>query len=225
MRKNLFFLLVFLSLIVTTSCYNSDSRSKMTKEQEDSIAQVNRESTRVADSIARINRIIADSIAKVDEAKKQAVIQKAKKNFRYKNDEFENRSWVFHNTTPRYTNRNSVHLYFQQNSDGSVSNLRFRVQYENEDWLFIDNIIFNIDGENETFIPDRMERDNDSRIWEWCDEPASLNKGLIVKIANAKKVKLKLNGRQYYDTRTMNSGQIKAFKETLDFYYALGGSL
>ena len=56
-------------------------------------------------------------------------------------------------------------------------------------------MIFNIDGDNVTFIPNDVERDNDyGRIWEWSDEPASLESSLVEKIANAKSVKVKFNG-------------------------------
>lgn len=85
-------------------------------------------------------------------------------------------------------------------------------------------MIFNIDGENTTFIPDDMETDcgYGGRIWEWCDESASLNKELVEKIAKANKVKVKFNGRKYYDTKTMSSNELQAFKDTYEYYKLLG---
>lgn len=83
---------------------------------------------------------------------------------------------VKHKNEPKYRNQNGVYLYFQVDQNGKPENLRFCIQYEDDDWLFIRNMIFNIDGENITFIPNDMETDcgNGGRIWEWCDEPASL---------------------------------------------------
>lgn len=180
----------------------------------------------MADSIAAIEKAKADSIARINAKEKEERIAKISKNFREKKDEFSDFAWVEHKTTTPYRNRNSIHLSFQKDNSGNVQNLRFVIQYEADDWLFIRNMIFNIDGDNVTFIPNDMERDNDyGRIWEWSDEPASLESSLVEKIANAKSVKVKFNGDQYYDTRTMSSKQIEAFKQTLDYYKALGGSL
>ena len=117
--------------------------------------------------------------------------------------------------------------------DGEPRMLRFVFQYHSDDWLFIENMIFNIDGENITIIPD-METDcgNGGKIWEWCDEAVvggnceySVKEKLIAKIANAKSVKVKLNGSQYYDTRTLTAEQIKSIRDTYEYYKALGAKL
>ena len=146
--------------------------------------------------------------------------------FVFKQDEFDEygRTWVHSKTEAKYRNQNAYYCYFQINSDKSVSNFRFVIQYESDDWLFIENCIFNIDGDNIRFTPSKMERDNDSRIWEWCDEKLhGSDVELIRKIATAKSVKVKLNGKQYYDTRTIKEREIKAIKNTLYYYELLGG--
>lgn len=210
-------------LVGCFSCTNRASKAELTQEQIDSIARVKQDSIRVADSIATVQRQIADSIAQVRQKEKAEMLSKLSKKFRFKDDEFGDRTWVYHNSTPKYTNRNSIHLYFQKDKNNQASNLRFRVQYESGNWLFIRNMIFNIDGENITFVPDDMETDcgYGGRIWEWCDESASYNSDLVSKIANAKTVKVKFNGRQYYDTKTMSAKELQAFKETYDYYNAL----
>lgn len=59
---------------------------------------------------------------------------------------------------------------------------------------------------------------------EWCDESIdSKYEFLISAIANAKNVKVKFQGDQYYDVRTLSSEEIKYIKKTYDFYLALGG--
>lgn len=181
------------------------------------------EEKRIADSIEAVQKHIADSIAEVKKLEKEKELQKLSKKFRVQTDEFDDRKWVYHQSTPKYTNRNSIHLYFQEDNYGNPSNLRFRVQYESDEWLFIRNMIFNIDGENITFVPDKMETDcgYGGRIWEWCDEAASLNMELVRKIANANKVKVKFNGRQYYDTKTMSSSELQAFKDVYQYYNLL----
>ena len=204
------------------SCGNSTSdRAYLTQTQLDSIERVRVDSIHIADSIAAIQKLIADSIASVEREASLAKLNNLSKNFVEKKDEFSEYSWVKHKNSPKYRNQNGVYLSFQKTANGSSTNLRFVIQYEDDDWLFIRNIIFNIDGENITFIPDDMQRDHDSRIWEWSDESAEYSMDLISKIANAKSVKLKLNGQQYYDTRSMSPSAIKAFKETLEYYNAL----
>lgn len=207
---------IMLSFVSSSCSSETNSKIELTQEQKDSIQKAIKDSIRISDSISLERK-----------KEKEATIAKLSKNFRISKDEFSDYSWIYHKSTPEYTNINSIHLYFKKDSDGSVSNLRFRIQYEGESWLFVENIIFNIDGENVTFIPGEMERDcgNGGRIWEWCDESASLNTSLIKEIANAKKVKMKLNGSQYYDTRTISDKQLKGIKETLEYYEALGGSL
>lgn len=225
MRKLLYISLLSSIVLCMQGCGGNGSTA-LTKEQQDSLAIAKADSIRMADSIAAIEKTKADSIARINAKEKEERIAKLSNNFREQKDEFSDFAWVEHKTTTPYRNSNSIHLSFQKDGNGNVQNLRFVIQYEADDWLFIRNMIFNIDGDNVTFIPNNMERDNNyGRIWEWSDEPASLESSLIEKIANAKSVKVKFNGDQYYDTRTMSSKQIEAFKQTLDYYKALGGSI
>lgn len=225
MKTLAYLIFAIITISCCFSCSNTASNQELTQEQQDSIAKIKQDSIHFADSIAAIEKFRADSIAAAKQKEKEETIAKLSKKFRFTEDEFGDRTWVYHTTTPKYTNRNSIHLYFQKDNNGHVSNLRFRVQYESGDWLFIKNMIFNIDGENMQFIPDDMETDcgYGGRIWEWCDESAAYNQELINKIANAKTVKVKFNGRQYYDTKTMSSKELQAFKETLKYYKALDG--
>ena len=130
-------------------------------------------------------------------------------------------------TAPKSVNRNGVYCYFVM-YEGKPVTLRFRYQYYSDEWLFIESMIFNIDGENITIIPD-MDTDcgDGGKIWEWCDEAViggnSVDEKFIAKIANAKSVKVKMNGSQYYDTRVLTAEQIKSIKDTYEYYKALGG--
>jgi hypothetical protein len=165
-----------------------------------------------------------------DEKEKKIFIDtlKAKelsKHFTEKKDEFSDVKWVEPKTRPKYTNQNGYCMYFAI-ENGVADNPRFLIQYESDDWLFIQYIIFNVDGENITFTPKNMDTDcgNGGRIWEWCDESAMNLESLIKKIAYAKSVKLKLVGKQYYDTKTMSIKQIQHFKYSYEYYKAMGGT-
>ncbi len=145
--------------------------------------------------------------------------------FTEKKDEFSDIKWIEPKTRPKYTNQNGYCMYFAI-ENGVAVNPRFLIQYEDDDWLFIKYMIFNIDGENITFIPQNMETDcgNGGRIWEWCDESAKNYEELIKKIAYAKSVKIKMNGTQYYDIKIMSAKQIQYFKYSYEYYKALGGT-
>lgn len=166
-----------------------------------------------ADSIAEaINKKERDSVAKI-----------LKPKFRISKDEFEEAAFVRHNTSPKYVNYNGVFFYFEKTAD-LASNLRLKIQYASDDWLFIEHYIFNIDGENVTVFPSNVERDHSSGdIYEWADISYGTNTGLFHKLKEAKVVKIKFSGKQYYDTKTLSNSQIKALKETFQYYKALGG--
>lgn len=208
-------LIIVLTLIVDSLiCYSkTTAKCEVVLEQKDSIVAIKRDSDMLADSIATIKQ------------KKEETIANLCKRFRYKEDEFENITWVHHITTPQYVNYNSIYLYFQKDKDGKASNLRFRVQYEGKSWLFIKNMIFNIDGDNFQIFTSDMKRDCGAggSIWEWYDESYNYREDLIERIAQAKVVKVKFNGSKYYNIKTMSPEEIQAFKETLEYYKALDG--
>ncbi|MEE1001676.1 MAG: hypothetical protein U0L37_06950 [Bacteroidales bacterium] len=182
---------------------------------------------RLSDSIAKVEAIKEEEKVKEEKLKNDSIINVSEKLFTKKYDEFKNIYWIKPKNSPKYVNMNGCYCYFQMNQDSTVSNFRFVFQYFAADWLFIDRMIFNIDGENTTIIPD-MNTDHDGNIWEWCDvsvdKYSSTNESFILKLANAKSVKVKLIGdNNYYKIKTLSEQQIKSIKETYNYYKALGG--
>lgn len=213
MEKNFLFLA---ALLLLSSCSGPSKNAERMKFVQDSIARAEF----VRDSIARVE-FVKDSIEKVEHNK--AVIAKCEPKFTHKKDEFSDVVWVTPKSAPKYRNMNGVYCYFAT-ENGIAKNFRFVFQYHSDEWLFIHNMIFNIDGENITISPS-METDcgYGGKIWEWCDVPAVLYSEVVTKIANSNSVKVKMNGRQYYDTRTLSSSQIASIKETYEYFLALGG--
>lgn len=161
--------------------------------------------------------------AAVDSAKINALA----KFFRIGEDEFsnENRKWYKPKSSPVYTAANGIYCYFHTDN-GVPGNLRFRLQYYSDDWLFFSRVQFSIDGKAYEYSPSDTETDsgNGGYIWEWFDEPVrGSDKELINALANAKSAKMKLIGRQYYNIKTISKDQINAFKNTIELYQALGG--
>lgn len=215
------YLIVTVAFIAGVLMFNSCGGNEQAKSEK---ARIEAERAMfVADSIAKEHARI-DSLNLL-------TIERCKPLFIEKNDEFSDYTWVKPKSAPKYRNRNGIYCYFAT-KNGSASNFRFVFQYYGGDWLFIQNMVFNIDGENIIIIPSNMETDCNLSIWEWCDELVqsgnatySINEEFISKIANAKSVKVKLNGRKYYDTRTLTSSQIKSIKDTYEYFKALGGKI
>lgn len=161
--------------------------------------------------------------AKIDSTK----IKELKQFFRVRKDEFSTtgKTWYEPKSAPSYTNRNGLYCYFQTEND-MPSNLRFRMQYYSDDWLFFSKVQFSIDGKAYEYVPMDTETDSGDggHIWEWFDESVSeSDKELINALANAKSAKMKLIGRQYFDVRNISQDQIKGIKRTLELYQAMGG--
>lgn len=161
--------------------------------------------------------------ASIDSAKVKAL----QKYFRVRKDEFSNnnKKWYEPANAPKYTNMNGIYCYFQTENE-VPSNLRFRVQYHADEWLFFSRIQFSIDGKAFEYIPSDVETDsgNGGRIWEWFDESlTSSDKELIEALANAKSAKMKLIGKQYFDIKTITAEQINSIKRTVEMYNAMGG--
>ena len=171
-------------------------------------------------SIIEEQKRIAAEEARLQERK--AELDKLSKNFNQKKDEFSNKTWIFPKNKPKYRNRNATYCYFMKQSN-EVRNFRFVFQYVNSDWLFIKDLLFNIDGK--VFEYRRLDFNTDcsgGQIWEWCDLQLS-DIDLIRSLENAKSIKIKMNGDKYYDTRTLNSATITSIQETIKYYKALGG--
>jgi hypothetical protein len=198
-------------------------KDKREKEIEDRIFSM---SNTIQESVDRNKKEKVESFKQtvsVDSSK----IKDLEKYFRKRKDEFSNsnKTWYEPKNAPQYTNRNGIYLYFQT-EDGIPSNLRFRLQYYADDWLFFSRVQFSIDGKAYDYIPSNTETDSGDGgyIWEWFDESvSSSDRELINALANAKTAKMKLIGTQYYDIKTISQEQITSFKRTLELYQVLGG--
>jgi hypothetical protein len=168
-------------------------------------------------------------IPKEDKSKKvdSVAIAKLKPYFYTKKDEFDPKGLVWYKpkNAPKYVNSNSIYFYFQA-IEGKSSNLRLKLQYHAEDWLFIKKVQFLIDGKAFEFIPTETETDsgNGGKIWEWIDEDISKNyPELLQALYNAKNAKMKLIGSQYHKVKPITKTQITYIKRSIDLYKAMGG--
>lgn len=152
-------------------------------------------------------------------------IKELKKKFRIRKDEFDenNLVWYEPKSSPTYRNANGFYCYFGT-KNGVPNVLRIVHQYYSDDWLFIRQYKFSIDGKAYSYTPSDMRTDNDSGIWEWSDEVVDSEiKEILTALINCKSAKIRLEGRQYYDTKTITANQIKSIKETIELYKLIGG--
>lgn len=163
------------------------------------------------------NTYVKKSIAQID-AKRKAALGQMSKKF----DAFQDITWYQSPSSTKYRNANAFYLYFGV-SNGLPANLRLVIQYYADDWLFIDSAKVNVDGViysvGNYIDNNKWERDNDSDIWEWIDEPLT-DRSLIEAIINSKSSVIRFEGSQYYDTRTISSSQKRALRDVLDAYDA-----
>ena len=93
--------------------------------------------------------------------------------------------------------------------------------------MFIQKVQFSLDGKAYEYIPSKTETDNgDGEIWEWFDESVNASdKDLLMALSIAKKAKMKLIGRQYFEVKPITQDQILNIKRTIELYKAMGGKL
>ena len=128
-------------------------------------------------------------------------------------DSFNDTVWYKSRLSPNYVNSNGFYLYFGVIGSTKLP-LRLKLQYYDDDWLFIEGAKINIDGIIFDLPHREWERDNDSMIWEWSDEPLN-DRQLIEAIIKSRNAVIRFEGTQYYGTRTLSSTQKKALQEVL----------
>lgn len=167
-------------------------------------------------------------IRKAEEARKR--LEEAERKYlplmKVEKDDFSDCEWIYPKSRPAYINTNHVYCYFTKYNDGRVGNFRFRFQYADKNWLFIEKMKFNIDGVNYTLTPN-IKRDHNATIWEWCDEGVADNSSngvtwsFVRALAHAKTVKVRLVGMNYEKDKTIPAAQIRAIKEVYEYFIAL----
>ena len=142
--------------------------------------------------------------------------EKELKSFKKNEDEFEGSAFYRDPRTPYYSNVNFIYPYIGKKENQYW--LRLKFQYNSDDWLFIERAILMIDGEKYT-VTGNWERDNNSDIWEWLDLSVEENELLILeKLVNSKDAKVRYEGRQYHNDRTISSKEKSIIKKTLEIY-------
>jgi hypothetical protein len=157
-----------------------------------------------------------DTYTKQVAAEKRALRASALSKLRVKKDSFTGLTWYHDKSSPYYRNSNAIYIYFGSQS-GVSTPLRFVIQYFDDSWLFIESAKIKVDGKLYNLDSGNWERDNNSSIWEWFDEPLS-DRTMIEEIIRSKSAIIRFEGSQYYDTRTITATQKRALKNVLSAF-------
>ncbi len=102
MKKGLL-LLLFVALL---SCENNSNKINWDELVEDTSVSTKKPVVK-----------LSEEEKKAKEEERQAGIKKLKSKFNEKVDDFSDQSWVRHKSSPKYTNRNAIFLYFSGATD------------------------------------------------------------------------------------------------------------
>lgn len=110
------------------------SRTKSEKEIEKQINSMENSIQRAVDSNKKEETENFKKTVKID----SSAIENLEKYFRKRKDEFSKtqKTWYEPKSAPTYVNKNALYCYFQT-EEGIPTNLRFKLQYLSDEWLFI----------------------------------------------------------------------------------------
>ncbi len=145
---------------------------------------------------------------------------------RIKDDPAINREFIFHINSPHYVNsRNHIcYLYISKSPSGTYGHLRFRVGYTRSNWVFIDNISFNIDGITFSVPFDEYDELDDvisgGQVSEWIDiqMDTQADEYLLEQLIDADEAYVNFLGRNERYSRQLTSSDLRALADMLEYH-------
>lgn len=182
---------------------------------------------------AELEKIKMAELEKMEQEQKMLAVEKADRekalnSLRKKYDDIDQITWYYNSYFTHYYSDNYVSLYMGRMGDG-VPWLRFKASYTGDDWLFFDKIqISQGYSVKEVYFSDKKtEVFGGGNVAEWIDispDEAGILLYLKELTRNNEPIKIRFSGK-YTDTRTLRSSEVKALKQMLDAYEALGGKI
>lgn len=138
-------------------------------------------------------------------------------------DSVEKITWYRDKATPKIPLRSIAFLYMGRKT--AAPWLQFKVQYWGDNWLFVEKAVFVVDGEKRGEVAGRWERDNGSgSVWEQLDTAvSSSNLPTIKRLAEAKSLLIRFEGRKYYKDFKVPAADIVAMRNVLAAFDEMGG--
>ncbi len=229
------FLIFLMSLL--TELGNSDSNVQKYEteklesllEQEDPIAaKILLDSLKTTPGFpdSLLKKFETDLVVLQDKINQKEIAKKRLSELRPIEDKFQGCTFYFDKGSPKFDNQNGIFLYFAINKDGKAENLRLKIQYFANDWLFVQKVVFLIDGETFEYAPGTWKRDNNTDIWEYNDSRVdAYSAQIITKLVNSKDAQMRFEGQQYYKDKQITKSQILAMRRVLEIYQSISGAI
>ena len=151
----------------------------------------------------------------------EAALQKLNTDY----DKVQKLTWYQHKNQPQYTDICCYIYPYIGRMDSGETWLRVALNYTDAQtdagWIFFENVIFSVDGENTTKMFSRNEiiRDNDTEVWEIADfEPNASEIQLLKSIANSTETIIRFQGDEYYEDHVVTDKEKAAILDVLTAY-------
>lgn len=163
--------------------------------------------------------ILSEAPQKLKTEKKQAAMSKLKS----ETDKVEGTTWYKASVHPNRANKRSYVLpYIGTKSDSTW--LRLKYLYTGDSWIFFKSITVSVDGKryDATFSYWDVERDNNTRVWEWVDVSATnADIEMLKAIASSKETIVRFKGDQYYYDLVVSQSDKNGINDVLAAYEAM----
>lgn len=182
-----------------------------------------KESTQQKDTVDLVQKQKNDNIAKANEALREENKKRLgvlKKNFKFKQDEFNNVGWYTHKYQTVENTWNRKCLITHVNSTGYIY---LESQYYADDWLFQTRIEVKIGDkifkseDVPTYSDDHKTENSGSSIWENISYTGDKDNGIIKAIAESGDIPVKVRfiGKYHYDF-TLSSKDKQTIKDSYE---------
>lgn len=141
-------------------------------------------------------------------------IANLKSQMKISHDDVKNITWYKDKTVRTFE---CIYVYFGQ-INNNITPLRLVLEYYGENWIFFNNVTFNIDGDIKTLKFEPKRDNSGGSVWETVDvamTPEYLE--LVKDIANSKNTKFRFGGDRIAD-KTVTDVQKKAIQRVLELY-------
>lgn len=203
----------------------ADLKAKMQAEFATKQAAA-REAKVKADAEAAAAKASKDAAEAKEKAEAAAQAKKQLAGFRKQYDEVQQVTFYYAPSVPMRLGT-YFGLYLVVPDDGGRPTLRWKFQYSGDDWLFIQRLIFNVDGQKlpaMDFPYGAIDRDNAAgTVWESHDEAVQSGESAAVflRLGMAKRVIVRFEGKQYYKDHILTDAEKKGMLQMLNVYMSM----
>ena len=140
-------------------------------------------------------------------------------------DKFKKITW-YYPISERNNYKTSIYCYFGASNE-DIYNLRFKIRYYGDSWIFWEKAIFLCDGETYDYYPKEGTSTNSTdSVWETSDEEVdTFEKIVLENIINSKKVSFRLDGKSGISDNNLSISKIKSIKNIMRLHEILSSQV